>query len=595
MKFKKILTHILTLCFVLLAFAYSYVLFSHNGLPIGWDTPRYVWQIAYAADDLMGFIAENGGYNVLYAVFGSFFVRIGVAPRNIEIFLPPIFTFILITEIIRNLSLLTSGKDLHVRVLTALSWFAVFRVGADLHASLLSLIFSFQALYSLSKYYKNQKIRSLATALISIFLSSLAHIETTFFFTVIIMAGSSHSGGVMAVGVAIPLWVWLLYLGPLGLFSLPGLYHVASKCRKKMSFLIATTFIWGSVSIVMGLIQYVFPYFFLVIFAERALILYPGSFLAQITISKLHRRQSFQKYWKKIAMATLIVMVIITFSYTSYFSYRVFLPSAKYQKLLWIKENYGDKDPILIVDDFDEYAGIQGDLYDNWVKALVGIKSCVYLGNPYYLNQKLSTPYFNPVSTQISNKFLNTISKRTDDMSNVTMIYVEDLNNPSLPPKYYLTVMENVHNGVYVVNNTKLSYVNDFVKVPLYRAKAIQGKFYSVQRDWTESEYALELGEPKIMESNRSCKLKFAINNKGVYHMIIRYWDANIGTSLALKVDNTYVSNLKYSGLAEPSIATIFRGFLESGEHTLTIEVRGSYACLDYVEIRFNAINETGY
>ena len=77
--------------------------------------------------------------------------------------------------------------------------------------------------------------------------------------------------------------------------------------------------------------------------------------------------------------------------------------------------------------------------------------------------------------------------------------------------------------------------------------------------------------------------------------MIIRYWDANIGTSLALKVDNTYVSNLKYSGLAEPSIATIFRGFLESGEHTLTIEVRGSYACLDYVEIRFNAINETGY
>jgi len=96
MKFKKILTHILTLCFVLLAFAYSYVLFSHNGLPIGWDTPRYVWQIAYAADDLMGFIAENGGYNVLYAVFGSFFVRIGVAPRNIEIFLPPIFILLLL-------------------------------------------------------------------------------------------------------------------------------------------------------------------------------------------------------------------------------------------------------------------------------------------------------------------------------------------------------------------------------------------------------------------------------------------------------------------------------------------------------------------
>ena len=79
--------------------------------------------------------------------------------------------------------------------------------------------------------------------------------------------------------------------------------------------------------------------------------------------------------------------------------------------------------------------------------------------------------------------------------------------------------------------------------------------------------------------------------------MSIRYWDANIGTSLNLKIDNKSIYNLEYSGLAAPNVATIFSGFLDSGEHTLTIGVGGRllYASLDYVEIHFTAINETGY
>jgi hypothetical protein len=585
----------------------------------------------YARDDLWGFIVGNDGYNVLYPVLGSFFTMFGVTPLNVEIVLPPILTFILIIEITRNLSFLASGTALHVRILTTLSWFALFRISGDLHANLLSLIFSFQALYSLSKYYENQRIRSLATAIVSFFLSSLTHIETALFFALITAVGStlsqglrkatettaliasvitpalvlyyrhisliaSYSGGVMAGNVLMSIQSWFTYFGLLGLFSIPGLYYATSKFKEK-SFLSVATLIWALLSIALGLLQYAHPSFG--IFGERALMLYPAPFLAQLTLSKLRVPPSLKRHWKKILTSALVMMAVTTFSYTSYSTYRVFLPSSTYQKLLWLRENYGDRNLILIVDDFDEYAGIKGDLFDNWVKAIFGIKSHVYLGNLYYLHQKTSTPYFNPVSTQISNWLFSATSKEIEDLNETTVVYMEDLNNPPVPPTYYLEVMENIRIGVYAVNITDLSGIDNVIRVPLYRANTLEGDFYSVQRDWSESRYALELWEPENTGSNCSCQLKFKSEKSGIYDIHVRYWDADIGTSpsLTFNIDNENVCNLDYSGLAEPKVAAVFKGFLEVGEHILTIQVgrHSLYASMDYVEIRLIAINETGY
>jgi hypothetical protein len=627
MKIRFTLTHLLIVCFVLFGFLFSYLLFSHNGLPIGWDTPRYVWQIESATNDFWGFIGQNEAYNVLYAIFGSLLVRIGATPMTVEIFLPPILVCALLLEITRLLSYLRRNINSCVVTLIALSWFAVFRMGADLHANLLALILIFEAVYNFSKYYDHKSTKHLLIALLCFFISSFTHFEVTLFFAPIIIAASilnqsykktmkqvtlmvltlvpaamlyyqhtsrliSYGGGVIA-GKPFPPLFWFVYLGPLAVLSLPGLYFVTSKLKKSNSFLLSAVFTWGVFSIAVGFLQYAHPSF--IIFSERAVMLYPGPFLAIFAIGETRATKQSLPNMKKIIPLTLIA--IVTFSYVSFSTYNVFLTPSAYEKLQWVKQNYDDQNLILIADDYDDFAGIIGDLYDNWVRAILGATSHVYLGNVYYLYQGIPTPYFSSVSTQISNKLFATINQEVKSSMNSTIVYINDFNNPRPPPEYYLTVMEKLDTDIYVVNYTKISSLDNVIKVPMYSAEAIKGNFYTIERGWSESVHILEFWEtePKVIPCYSL--LKFALKTEEIYKVSIRYWDADVGTYMRIKIDDEYVSCLNYSGLARPETSTVYEGILHEGEHMLMMEVGGAvlYAALDYVEIRLMAINETGY
>ena len=148
---KNCLVLLLPIALVFLTFAVSYYIFSHNNLPIGWDTPRYVWQHAMATSRISDFSRFNDGYNILYSIVGSFFVRFGLSPLAVEILLPPILVISLIYVIIHNLRQMNRNSDTSIPVFLTLSWFAVYRIGADLHANLLGLLFILSAFYFLSK------------------------------------------------------------------------------------------------------------------------------------------------------------------------------------------------------------------------------------------------------------------------------------------------------------------------------------------------------------------------------------------------------------------------------------------------------------
>src|SRR5207245_7518133 len=77
--------------FVVFAFFVSYVLWGHDGLPIGSDTPGYAAQAnLVASHGPLAFLALQGPYDFLYQLFAGFIVWMGIPALDVEIILPVI-------------------------------------------------------------------------------------------------------------------------------------------------------------------------------------------------------------------------------------------------------------------------------------------------------------------------------------------------------------------------------------------------------------------------------------------------------------------------------------------------------------------------
>ncbi|MEM2146924.1 MAG: hypothetical protein QW279_16295, partial [Candidatus Jordarchaeaceae archaeon] len=542
---------------VLIVFIAFYTFFSYSGLPLGWDTPRYVWHMQYLADSPTKFIEDNGFYNILYALCGAFIVKLGVNAMVVEILLPHLLVYVFILQIIRGLILIDGNSNFPTRFLLALGWFAVFRFGADLHANLLGLILILEALFNLIKYFRNQTMHSLVASIFLFLLASFAHIETTIYFIILCILGITisnglksavktgiflavavtpafllyfyhlyevayNSGGFTALSSPMPFWVWLAYIGPLGIFGFRGLYY-ATKSVKNPDFLYTITIIWGCVSLLVPLIQYMFPSLFFVTFGERALMLFPAPFLAQIAISKTQNSIPVVRIPKKIKTTTLVLVLsaAITIAYATYFTYRVFLPNSIYDKLIWIKENYRGEKIILLVDDYDEFAGIKADLYNNWIKAIIDKDAYTYLGDSQYLTQNMSTPYFNTISTQISNTFFNLINKKITCLQDLKILYVAELNVPAAPPNWFLTATKEVYNGIYEIDREILSQNTERLLISFYKGKLVKGNFFLIEKNWSLSASVLEFYDTNTQYGEYL--LKFKLRDAGKYNMSLRY------------------------------------------------------------------------
>ncbi|RLI43189.1 hypothetical protein DRO69_09525, partial [Candidatus Bathyarchaeota archaeon] len=330
-------------------FTFSYVFYPADLLPmpVGWDTPRYIWQMEAIAKDLT-FIAKNDFNNFIYAVFGSLFVRLGVNAFVVGMLLPPALLFSLLIEVYFLLKKLRPDKNWKIYAFMALSWFGMYRVSADLHSNLLALNILLLSVYLFHVYLRGRRKQHLCAVFALLALSSFTHIESTLFFTLILVlslcaendfgkiqkiavtflfsvvslpslmlyylhikklleySGGSFGGSFMAF------WQWLIYLGPVGFI---GVYQLFNEIRLgiKGDFLKRFFVIWGLISIVLGLIQYLESSF--IIFSERAVILFPAPFLAIYVIGKLDCRfiskKNFLRAKVKINLPILLALVNI--------------------------------------------------------------------------------------------------------------------------------------------------------------------------------------------------------------------------------------------------------------------------------------------
>ncbi|MEM3565498.1 MAG: hypothetical protein QXK18_01305 [Candidatus Bathyarchaeia archaeon] len=592
-------------------------------VPVGWDTPRYIWQMRAVTEDL-SFIAKLDFNNFVYIAFGSLFVRLGGDAFIVERVFPPILLFTLLIEAYFILTKLHSNRNWKIYTTTILSWFGAFRVASDLHNNLLALNALFLFTYLFHLYFKNAKKQYLGIAVLLLFLSSFIHLESTLFLlfiSVLSLLTEKNVGKIWKISIALLLlisvlpaaifyyihikkllsysggsfrgsvmepWRWLVYLGPAGFI---GVYQLISEARFicMKDFLERSFMIWGFASIIFGLIQYLEPSF--MIFSERAIALFPTPFLAIHKIEEAnHRIIHGIKSWRKRVKLSIPVLAAI-FNLTIVLSmnfYNISISSQRYEKILFLKQKFHNEPIIMVVDYSDRYAGEFGQHFYNWGKAVIG-NVYTYIGSVYYLRDLMPTPFFHWSSRQASNILFQEIRSNFQSLDEAIIIYGLDFTDFPVLPRNFEAFMEPLDENLYMVNITKLRETSGKFILPVFQhSRVVSGVWWVSSADWSDYQFVSKCYIGSISQLS-SMEVLFAVNLSGNYTVNLKYY-ADVKMSFYIQVDNSEENIFgDVGGLGK---ITVYNGFLSEGEHLLKISLKpvfqnvNVHAYLDVLEIQ---------
>jgi hypothetical protein len=609
---------------VVFVFTISYVFYPSKllPLPVGWDTPRYLWHMKTIAED-WGFIAKIDFNNFVYALLGSLFVRLGVDAFIIEMLLPPVLLFALLVEAFFFLTKLQPNKDWKIYTFTALTWFGAFRVAADLHSNLLALNLLLPAIYLFNGYLRGKKGLYLGCVTALLILSSFTHIESTLFLTFILaltvfsektlrkikrtvvatlfsiavlpatMLYYTHiekllafSGGSFGVSV-MDLWRWLLYLGPAGFI---GVYKLISEAQfvGKEEFLKRLFTMWGFVSIIFGLIQYLEPSF--MIFSERAVILFPTPFLAIHKIEEVNNRliQGIKSSKKMLKFCMPLLLVLFNLIAALFLSvYNISIHPEAYKKLLFLRQKFPNKPIIIIADYVDCYAGDLGQHIYDWGRAVIG-DVYTYIGSVYYLRDWMPTPFFHWSSRQASNILFKEIRSEFQSFDDVVIIYGLDFTDLTAIPRDFEMFLEPLDDDLYIVNMTKLRETEGKLVIPVFQhSRVVYGNWYPSNKSWGGYPLVFECWMTGNMIKTPAIEVLFAVKEKGNYVISLSFW-GNETTSLQVQVDDHQPRMFNATGKPEKEV--VFMGFLNEGEHLLRVALLGRTVNDKYLRARLNVL-----
>jgi hypothetical protein len=609
-----------------------YFSYSTNGLPLGWDTPYYVWRIHTAAvSGLSTFAASARYYDFLYPAVGSLISLSGLDAFSAEL-LVPVFLWIVGTLIIvaivkREMS---DAKASLIALAAGSTWFGLFRLSSDLHANLLGLVLMLGGTWLFLHSQGETRLDRLAPNALGlgaiIILSSLAHIETTIFISATWLLGlvlsfwrglvSFQRFMVLSTTISLSLlpgviifwyqqqWVagllqgrlpaipattlatWILYLGPVGLvclFAVPVVLYL--KHLHLSSRIIVLTFSWLFLSLTIGLAQYLDQS--ITPFSERAIILTPTPFLAAILVPLL---KNF-KLTSQVRGIGLIFIIITGASAVYYVGighqyYSSFISNPASASLKFLQSS-GVIDPnrsIFILSDAPNQVG-SPDHSDFWVGAYLG-DHYSYLGRLDFLMAGMETPFRNDQSAQISRLFLNGLP--IAQVRNMTIVYIADFNYPNPMPSFYTTFLHPLGASVYEVNQT--AWNSNLVLIPAYSSVLFsEGGWFSGARTWTKSGSSLELNSTQPSQV-ANVSFAFAVPQNATYNIGLRLWDGLPSNPVSVLIDGTNNHQISYTGMSMAVNVSVFSGVLTRGVHTLTISVgdeptMSQYLSLDYVSI----------
>jgi len=611
---KLRLAVIASTAFVVSAFCLSYILWGHDGLPIGSDTPGYVAQSnLVASQGPAAFLAMQGPYDFLYQLFAGFIVWTRIPATDAEIVLPVALAASL-PYLMSRLALAHASPRLATLVaLSTPAWYAVYRITADLHANLLALTLILAAMIPLSQS-TSIKQRQFIIGITLFGLASLAHIESTLFLASVVVVTSlsrmlyplrvvyglvgiilpatvlyivhlqgilTLTGGTLQFSGPMMLSSWLLYLGPLLPLTAIGLFV---SLQRRSSGFEALALFWGLASIVVGLSQYVTPQ--TVSFAQRGVILFPTPFLAAIGVNKLLHFTARMKvdpilfrYLRKSLMIVPLILLISSwpsvYAVAAQQSHRVFLTPLEYQQLVWVHDNLkGTTMPVFMFNDLDQYAGGLAQLYDNWVSAVVGTHFS-YLGLTDYLLQGEETPFSEPIARATSSSFMQQILD-----SGITtraallqhqIILIGSFYHPFPLPSYTSNLFTEVSPGILVGRTASMALLSN-ITVPMYTSFVNHsGAWGGVNADWTLSGEAYEVYHD-TGATNVEASFYLGIAQAGTYTIGLRYWDQT-GNNLTIALDAMAIGIIEYNNSKTAIVQDFYGITLTLGTHTITITV----------------------
>ena len=617
--------------FIVLAFVISYYIWGFYGLPMGWDTPHYIEQAnIVAAKGPIQLFAVQGPYDFVYQLLSGTIVWLGASAVNLEIVLPILLSSLL-PFLISRLALVNNDFRFSTFATIAVpGWFVIYNLGASLHANLLGLVFILAATPLILKSQTIRQPRAII-GLVLIATASFTHIETTLFFVGLMfilsvaLSGFPKRIAIVAIAVVLPAAIiyiihllqlvsltgyslpvytlepilfWFEIFGPLLPLAILGLTLVLRGKRTSLESLIM---LWAGASILIGLSQYLDPQTYT--FAQRAAGLVPVPFLAAIglrrlgTLSVSRRLGRFSPAHLQRALLVASLILLVASWPTSYVAdapvdQRVFLSPSAYQRLQWVSANLKFlSTPIFVYNDFDTNAGGLGDLYDNWVGAIVGTHLS-YLGSIDYLVQVQQTPYSNIVSrlhSAIFEKELRDvgITSRAVLLSH-PIIIVADFYNPSPLPTYYATYFNEVSKGVFVGNITRLAAIDN---VTISLAASItdsSGPWYHELTGWAKSVNTLQI-YTNSSRNNVEAYFPIAVFSNGNYTFSLHYWDG-AGNDLNVFLAGQALGTVTYNNTQSPLTRTFDPVYLNSGTYYVNIRINqgpgiAKFASLDYLSI----------
>jgi len=617
--------------FVVLAFCLSYILWGHDGLPIGSDTPGYVAQSnLVASQGPLAFLTLQGPYDFLYQLFAGFIVWTGIPATDVEIALPVALAASL-PCLMSRLALAHAGPRLATLVaLSTPAWYAVYRITADLHANLLALIFILTSIIFLSKASSIQQPRCIA-GLALLGLASLTHIETTLLFTSVLLVASlsrlrPYPSRVAYAIVAIVLpasilytlhlqqilsltggtldfspdpttvGAWILYLGPLLPLTILGIVALSNH---RTHWLEVVVLVWGLASLLVGISQYVSPQ--TINFAKRAVILFPTPLLVAEGWGRLLRlaanlrtRLALIQVLQRVTPVAMIILIVsswpLVYGITATQSHNVFISQSQYQQLVWARDNFESATtPIFMFNDLDQYAGGLAQLYDNWVSVVVG-NHFSYLGLTDYLVQLEETPFSSPIARATSTTFIQQIHdsgiSNTSTLLQHPIVILSDFYRPFPLPHYTSNLFTEVSPGVFVDNPVMLGSLSN-VTIPLFTEDVgHSGPWMGVPEPWAES---LDAFEVYVDKAPIHVQTSYYLNvpSAGNYTLALRYWDQT-GNNLTVTLDAKILGTVYYNNSKTPILRDFNGIVLTPGTHTVTIKIDQipyplRWASLDYL------------
>ncbi len=618
---------------------FLYLNYSTNGLPLGWDTPYYIWKMNSATrDGTLTFISNERYYHILYPLIGSWVSLTGLTAFSVELVLPLSLWaggFLTAVSIVNRET--ADWKSSIIAAGASATWFGFFRLVSDLHASLLALVLMLIGTYIFLRLQKESDSRhfvlGLSVMATVVLAASFAHVEMALFISAIWLLALTLRVWVrqlqprkfapLVFAVLVPLlpslvaysnqlriatsplegrlpsittmshFAWALYLGPVGI-ALIGTIPIVSRSLRQfwLSSPFSTLAIsWVAVSIGTGVAQYLHPSF--TPFSERAVILSPTLFLAPVVLSRL-RSVRFTKL-----KGALLVTVVITGTAASYYVlvgplyYNSFITDSASVALEDIRslKLIDPKRSVFVFSEVAPFAGGLAEHSNNWVSAYLG-DHYSYLGRIDFLMAGLEAPFSDDQSKLISRLFFNQLP--LNQISNLSIVYVTDFNIPRPIPDYNLSFLRPLARGVYLVDQSKWWSQNRTIIAAYSSVLSSSEGWRSEVQDWAYSGKSLkfDLRKPGPVATMR---MDFAVPRTSQYGISIRVWDTALGSNpISVSIDGSITAMFRYNGTLTPVEPTAFAGNLDAGVHTISFAIDNQANLAQFMSFDYISITRLG-